>query len=417
MGNYLNGARLTDLIAYPPGKQPSDLVTLDELRAANLWPSQRAEPDGWLAWPAESENGFQHLPLYSQGNANPIEPPWLVDFLREEAAIWAGEVIAYGSATAYVAVIPSACCGRAIDVAVTSNKGEVLLHEKLDCPCQRLTGQAFADIAEDFFSLVIWDSKPCNRPLRIGWGMANVLTISTEIRLLAEHRDHQLLRWGRLARGIYLEDAQTWDIFWRCDGEDGDNRRFKIEASTAVDICRAILGRVAQMAQGKLNEHSQANLLAPPFSIDSDEPILLPVRLDREDFQRRSERAEYVYLCQQAEQFEQQGLDLNKGASGSQRRPRSYNAKRAVILRCKDKCENPDCENLGAPSDTSVHGGAILDIDHIDDHARGGRDHPELMIALCPNCHAVKTRGRSRETLREKLRLVAQERHHDWYGM
>jgi len=29
--------------------------------------------------------------------------------------------------------------------------------------------------------------------------------------------------------------------------------------------------------------------------------------------------------------------------------------------------------------------------DHIDDLALGGTDHPSVMIALCPNCHAAKT--------------------------
>ncbi|MFF0163856.1 hypothetical protein ACFYRY_41100 [Streptomyces sp. NPDC005263] len=44
----------------------------------------------------------------------------------------------------------------------------------------------------------------------------------------------------------------------------------------------------------------------------------------------------------------------------------------------------------------------------MDDHAQGGRDHPGAMIALCPNCHANKTRGADRSALRERLRCVAQ---------
>jgi 5-methylcytosine-specific restriction enzyme A len=39
--------------------------------------------------------------------------------------------------------------------------------------------------------------------------------------------------------------------------------------------------------------------------------------------------------------------------------------------------------------------------------AQGGPDHPEQMIALCPNCHAIKTRGRTREQLRQELFTVA----------
>jgi 5-methylcytosine-specific restriction protein A len=33
------------------------------------------------------------------------------------------------------------------------------------------------------------------------------------------------------------------------------------------------------------------------------------------------------------------------------------------------------------------------------------------MIALCPNCHAIKTRGRTREQLRQELFAVATQRH------
>ncbi|GAA3380764.1 hypothetical protein GCM10020367_69350 [Streptomyces sannanensis] len=54
-------------------------------------------------------------------------------------------------------------------------------------------------------------------------------------------------------------------------------------------------------------------------------------------------------------------------------------------------------------------GGYLLEVDHIDDHALGGRDHPSAMIALCPNCHANKTRGTNRTALRERLRAVARE--------
>ena len=38
-------------------------------------------------------------------------------------------------------------------------------------------------------------------------------------------------------------------------------------------------------------------------------------------------------------------------------------------------------------------GDPVLEVDHIHDLALGGPDDPAQMIALCPNCHAVKTRG------------------------
>ena len=53
------------------------------------------------------------------------------------------------------------------------------------------------------------------------------------------------------------------------------------------------------------------------------------------------------------------------------RQARSAAARQAVLLRSHGRCENL---------------------------AHGGPDLPEQMIALCPNCHAIKTRGRTAAT-------------------
>jgi 5-methylcytosine-specific restriction endonuclease McrA len=65
-------------------------------------------------------------------------------------------------------------------------------------------------------------------------------------------------------------------------------------------------------------------------------------------------------------------------------------------------------------SDVSKAGESLLEVDHIDDHAKGGRDHPAAMIALCPNCHKIKTHGRTGPALTARLRAVAWRRHHEW---
>jgi 5-methylcytosine-specific restriction protein A len=49
--------------------------------------------------------------------------------------------------------------------------------------------------------------------------------------------------------------------------------------------------------------------------------------------------------------------------------------------------------------------------DELPAGGKGGPDHPEHMIALCPNCHAIKTRGSTREQLRQELLTVARQRH------
>lgn len=88
---------------------------------------------------------------------------------------------------------------------------------------------------------------------------------------------------------------------------------------------------------------------------------------------------------------------------------RSRAARYLVLGRSGGCCENPQC--AGQPSDVTDRQQPILEVDHVVDLALGGRDHPSQMVALCPNCHAVKTRGRTREALREILLKVAAERH------
>ncbi|MGD0067429.1 MAG: HNH endonuclease signature motif containing protein [Streptosporangiaceae bacterium] len=88
---------------------------------------------------------------------------------------------------------------------------------------------------------------------------------------------------------------------------------------------------------------------------------------------------------------------------------RLESARRAVLLRSEGHCESPHC--TGEAQDITDAGHPILEVDHVQDLAMGGPDHPGQMIALCPNCHAIKTRGRSRERLRGELFTVARQRH------
>jgi len=91
---------------------------------------------------------------------------------------------------------------------------------------------------------------------------------------------------------------------------------------------------------------------------------------------------------------------------------RSAAARQAVLLRSQGRCENRGC--AGQPTDVTDSGDPILEVDHIRGLALGGPDLPEQMIALCPNCHAVKTRGRTRAELRSMLLAIVRERHSAW---
>ena len=65
----------------------------------------------------------------------------------------------------------------------------------------------------------------------------------------------------------------------------------------------------------------------------------------------------------------------------------------------------------GDIKDRTDSGAPILEIDHIHDLALGGDDDPLQMIALCPNCHATKTRGTRRAELTPILLATARARH------
>ncbi|MEV7150010.1 HNH endonuclease signature motif containing protein [Streptomyces sp. NPDC093084] len=92
---------------------------------------------------------------------------------------------------------------------------------------------------------------------------------------------------------------------------------------------------------------------------------------------------------------------------------RLRDARRAVLVRAQGHCENPACG--GQPADVTHDGQAILEVDHVERIAEGGRDHPSQMVALCPNCHAMKERGADRAALRSVLLDVATRGHNLWH--
>ncbi len=124
--------------------------------------------------------------------------------------------------------------------------------------------------------------------------------------------------------------------------------------------------------------------------------------------QRRSLAQEYQRLCGRAD-VHWQNLDDKRATRISSVPVRYEDARAAVMLRSQGRCENPRC--TGDIRDRTDAGDPILEVDHLHDLAKGGEDLPAQMIALCPNCHAVKTRGRTRRTLKKDLVAEARRRH------
>lgn len=118
--------------------------------------------------------------------------------------------------------------------------------------------------------------------------------------------------------------------------------------------------------------------------------------------------ARYEQWCRMVEH--RQAEDQERHITRTVRQPVRYGpARRAVLERCQGLCENPGC--AGQPEDLTHGGQPLLEVDHVLGLAEGGDDHPRQMVALCPNCHAVKTRGQSRNELRRTLLEVARLRH------
>ena len=91
---------------------------------------------------------------------------------------------------------------------------------------------------------------------------------------------------------------------------------------------------------------------------------------------------------------------------------RSPAAREAVILRSGGHCESPECS--GHPTELTDAGQPILQVDHVGGLASDGVDEPVGMIALCPNCHALKTYGADRRRLTAVLRDTARALHHEF---
>ncbi|MGW2864996.1 HNH endonuclease [Streptomyces sp. NPDC001205] len=116
----------------------------------------------------------------------------------------------------------------------------------------------------------------------------------------------------------------------------------------------------------------------------------------------------YLRLTQKAEANAKNRDKLTKPTLAD-RYIRDPSARAAVLKRCKNRCESPEC--AGHPTERTTAGLPILQVDHVRDLAKGGPDVPWNMIALCPNCHALKTYGENKEKLRRLLAATARRVH------
>ncbi|MFF4311692.1 HNH endonuclease [Streptomyces sp. NPDC001507] len=139
-----------------------------------------------------------------------------------------------------------------------------------------------------------------------------------------------------------------------------------------------------------------------PSDVDPD------VRDDSE-----SDKDAYERLARNAEANAERRGQLKKPTQAD-RFVRDPSARAAVVRRSKGNCESPQC--AGHPKELTTAGKPILQVDHVHDLAQGGPDLPWNMIALCPNCHALKTYGVNRKKLRRLLADTARRLHEEALG-
>ena len=135
-----------------------------------------------------------------------------------------------------------------------------------------------------------------------------------------------------------------------------------------------------------------------------------PSDIDPSVIQTKTESDEDAYrrLNNAAEKQSKHRASVTK-PSKVDRYIRSQSARAAVVRRSGGNCESPEC--AGHPKELTAAGAPILEVDHVQELAKGGPDVPRNMIALCPNCHALKTHGVNRERLRRVLRQTAEKLH------
>ncbi|MDT0466130.1 HNH endonuclease signature motif containing protein [Streptomyces gibsoniae] len=151
-------------------------------------------------------------------------------------------------------------------------------------------------------------------------------------------------------------------------------------------------------------------------ALDADTGILhddtasyLPGDLDPEERDSaETDEDAYKRLVKAAEANARQRVQSKK-PSLVDRFIRDPSARAAVIRRSGGSCESPQC--AGHPKERTTAGEPILQVDHVQDLAKGGDDLPSNMIALCPNCHALKTYGTNRDKLRRLLATTARRLH------
>lgn len=249
-----------------------------------------------------------------------------------------------------------------------------------------------------------------SRNLETGWisyagdGLSGDQTLTRGNKLLQEHREHQRpLRFWHKPFGQDFS-FETWVVVvdgrlrWGIGADKQPRREYCwLLAPVPSPVPESWLPEVRSLLKDDtyelLDETSdyKPSDLGPNASGSIESASEIYKRLVEAAARRAAERAS------------------RKQRATIDRHLRSPSARSAVIQRSRGRCENLLCD--GHPTELTTAGQPILQVDHVVELAEGGVDLPINMIALCPNCHALKTYGVNRNSLRRQLKNRAKELH------
>ncbi|WKX72595.1 HNH endonuclease signature motif containing protein [Streptomyces sp. XD-27] len=237
-----------------------------------------------------------------------------------------------------------------------------------------------------------------------GDGLSGDQNLTGGNRAMAEHQKQQkaLRYWHKPYKGHWT--FETWAVIvqrrrrWG-RGQDGQQRREFVW----------ILAPVPSPMQDTWPPEVVEALRQDDGQLHDDSLDVIPIEVDSaSESEQISAREKHKQLAAAAHRTAA-GRTCRSRLAQVERYLRSPAAREAVIIRSEGRCENPAC--MGHPLERTDADESILEVDHVNGLARTGQDTPEVMIALCPNCHALKTRGRNRRTLQKELLVVARLRH------
>ncbi|MGW6270314.1 HNH endonuclease [Streptomyces sp. NPDC055060] len=405
---------------YP--RLPKGLKSADQLRAAGLRPSNLFRPDAYALGPPQlivvteppvtgrtepewEETVYPPSPVYRTDQAVTFTAPPDADeaeAIRQAATYWAQEVLEDPD-TVILAVstigspAPSAPpLARAVpyEIALTSASGRKRWHQFINPE---------------------WDTTYLQQ-LRHGHVRPEELEAAPCFREIADTllRKLQGKRVVTCGRNLHYAALYTaLEYAWLGDGLPYG--ALWLDTATTLTKLNRSRWECARLRHGEFDNDwdSAAGHFALPAQ-ESANNALDRCRMTVDLLHRMADPAmRYAELNARAERAVRDGKSHRRRAQGGQRLSRIAASRHAVLERSQGGCENPRCPDPRYTSARSRNGTYLLEVDHIDDHAKGGEDLPKAMIALCPNCHALKTRGTVTEEFRGLLRATALARHQE----